>query len=236
MDKPTLNLTDDEKTHVLVMRSIARAFNDTPMVLKGGTALLLGYGLNRFSEDLDYNSPVKLNLESKIRSARPIGVVFDDIKLSKNTDTTTRFKVDYTSGAFSRSVKLDISHREGIAPSQITVIDGIKMYKPSVLIDQKLRATEGRQAIRDLFDLNFLSKHYPGDFSRQNIADYQALTRDINSLDSLYRLAYETDVIVSDAVDYETLILESHEGARSLSSQGPTVIKYKDNDIGGPQR
>ncbi len=34
-----------------------------PMVLKGGTALKLCYGLDRFSEDLDFDSAISLNLE-----------------------------------------------------------------------------------------------------------------------------------------------------------------------------
>jgi hypothetical protein len=45
------SLTSIEKWHVQVMSAIAKSVADTPLILKGGTALLLCYGLDRFSED-----------------------------------------------------------------------------------------------------------------------------------------------------------------------------------------
>jgi predicted nucleotidyltransferase component of viral defense system len=50
-----LNLSPERRLHVEIMRAIARELHDLPMVLKGGTALLLCYGLDRFSEDLDFD-------------------------------------------------------------------------------------------------------------------------------------------------------------------------------------
>lgn len=63
------NLTPIEETHIVVMKAIAMAVADTPMVLKGGTALLLVYGLDRFSEDLDFDSNKAINLENRIQQA-----------------------------------------------------------------------------------------------------------------------------------------------------------------------
>lgn len=57
-----------DETHERLMRAIVESVNDTPLVLKDGTALLLAYGLDRFSEDLDFDSPHKINLESHIRN------------------------------------------------------------------------------------------------------------------------------------------------------------------------
>ena len=67
MDNGEFKLTKHETSHADLMRAIARSLRDTPLVLKGGTALLFGYGLDRFSEDLDFDSHQKLNLESRIR-------------------------------------------------------------------------------------------------------------------------------------------------------------------------
>ncbi len=36
------------------------------MVLKGGTALLLCYGLDRFSEDLDFDAPKKFKIAGRV--------------------------------------------------------------------------------------------------------------------------------------------------------------------------
>jgi predicted nucleotidyltransferase component of viral defense system len=49
-----------DETHERLMRAIVESVNDTPLVLKGGTVLLLAYGLDRFSEDLDFDSPDQL--------------------------------------------------------------------------------------------------------------------------------------------------------------------------------
>lgn len=49
-------LTERDKYHEKLMINILKNLSDTPLVLKGGTALYLGYGLNRFSEDLDFDS------------------------------------------------------------------------------------------------------------------------------------------------------------------------------------
>lgn len=55
-------LTERDKQHERLMRAVLNNLVETPLVLKGGTALYLGYGLNRFSEDLDFDSDKKLNL------------------------------------------------------------------------------------------------------------------------------------------------------------------------------
>ncbi len=56
-------LISTEKWHIEVMSSIVKAVSDTTLILKGGTALLLIYGLDRFSEDLDFDSQKKIRLE-----------------------------------------------------------------------------------------------------------------------------------------------------------------------------
>lgn len=48
------------------MTCILKQLSDTHLVLKGGAALYLGYGLTRFSEDLDFDSSKRLNLLNKI--------------------------------------------------------------------------------------------------------------------------------------------------------------------------
>jgi len=48
---------EQQKEHELVMKALCQGFRkkSLPMVLKGGTALKLCYGLDRFSEDLDFD-------------------------------------------------------------------------------------------------------------------------------------------------------------------------------------
>jgi predicted nucleotidyltransferase component of viral defense system len=63
------NFTEHQTQHVEIMRKIARSFNESPMVLKGGTALLLAYGLDRYSEDLDFDSTKPINPITRISQA-----------------------------------------------------------------------------------------------------------------------------------------------------------------------
>ena len=52
------SFTDAQKTRIGLMRHIAQTLTETTgdfFILKGGTALLLAYGLPRYSTDLDYD-------------------------------------------------------------------------------------------------------------------------------------------------------------------------------------
>ena len=84
----TLNLTDEERLHYQVMQGCLNAIQkEKPLVLKGGTALMLGYGLQRFSEDLDfdiadtYTGKGTIKLDSVLKNALPYGVSLQELVL-----------------------------------------------------------------------------------------------------------------------------------------------------------
>ncbi len=81
-----VSLSEQALNHEKLMRAIVKNLADTPMVLKGGTALYLGYGLNRFSEDLDFDCHKKINLLGRVKSAIPNGIILNDIHIKKDTD------------------------------------------------------------------------------------------------------------------------------------------------------
>ena len=99
-----MNLTDVQQAeHLEVMAAICHAFNKKgmPMVLKGGTALQLCYGLDRFSEDLDFDCAKSLNLESSIKEvfahlgkSRP-HLRDPEISVTKDTETVKRYRINY---------------------------------------------------------------------------------------------------------------------------------------------
>lgn len=66
MDASKSNGLNADDVHVTLMKAIVRSVSSTPYVLKGGTALLLGYGLDRHSEDIDFASPKKLNILNRV--------------------------------------------------------------------------------------------------------------------------------------------------------------------------
>lgn len=83
-----MSFTPAQQTHVRMMREVLRAVHEMPLVLKGGTALLLCYGLARFSEDLDFDASKMLNLENRIEHAlRP---VTQALRITRTKDTDNR--------------------------------------------------------------------------------------------------------------------------------------------------
>lgn len=150
-----LRLSPIEKKHAQFMSEIAKSISDSPTVLKGGTALLLAYGLDRYSEDLDFDSTKQLNLQKRINdSAKKLNIDVKAIHLKKDTPTTKRYVVQYNSEYGFSSLKIETSFRsKKINTQDTTTINGIKTYKIGTLINQKLDAAQNRTKVRDLFDI-----------------------------------------------------------------------------------
>ena len=53
---------------------------------------MFGYDLDRFSEDLDFDSVKKLNLKTKIKENLPTGFEIIEITKPKDTNTVQRYK------------------------------------------------------------------------------------------------------------------------------------------------
>jgi len=211
-DRTTLvsnpNLTPSEEAHITVMRAIAQAVADTPMVLKGGTALLLIYGLDRFSEDLDFDSSKAINLENRIQQAASKHVKVKSIDVLKDTNTVSRYRLVYESSHGEGRLKVETSLRT--QPMNFQLINGIKVYDLSSLIDQKLNALENRTTARDLYDINFLAITYPEKFSDKQWEKINNLCTDLNALEQRFMPAFEDDLILAKH-DISKLILSLHE-------------------------
>ena len=191
-----LNLPQAEVTHVEIMRAIAQDFKDLPMVLKGGTALLLCYGLDRFSEDLDFDAPKKFSVTSRIERVLSRFTRDFDIKVVKDTETVQRLKVHYRKETVDRLLKIETSFRQNPQPETVVVQNGIQTYRVSSLIDQKMAALVGRTKARDLYDVAYLARTYWAEFSPQAKQTLQSLLMDADALESRFRLAFEDDTIL----------------------------------------
>jgi predicted nucleotidyltransferase component of viral defense system len=192
-------LTAQQQQHIKIMTAIAQSVANTPLILKGGTALLLAYSLDRFSEDLDFDCHKNLRLEHKIQEALSYSFKLQSLDLLKDTDTVTRYRLIYDSCVSKNNrLKIEISHRVEREPiSQI--MNGIKVYKLPELIHQKLLALEGRTAARDLYDINFLAKNYKDSFSKGDHKKLKILLSDINTLESRFNPAFKDDEILYQA-------------------------------------
>lgn len=189
------------------MRAIVKNLADTPMVLKGGTALYLGYGLNRFSEDLDFDCCKKINLLSKVKSAIPNGIILNDIHIKKDTDSVGRYMMRYATkdNKEKQTLKLEISYRDAPKESEVNVIEGMRIAKIERIIDNKLCACfdgeHTRTKARDLFDLHFLAKHYEEHFNLDLASRLKDFSKDPDKLVSDYKQNKSEDILLNKIID-----------------------------------
>ena len=203
----TLDFSPERRLHVDIMRTISRDLSDLPMVLKGGTALLLCYGLNRFSEDLDFDSPRKFNIAGRIERILSQKSSAHELKIVKDTETVQRIKSHYQGVTGDRLLKIETSFRTPPDESRVTVIDGIRTYTIEALIEQKTDALTHRTAARDLFDVAFLAKTYISEFSPEIKTRLTSLIQDIDALEHRFEDAFEEDEILATE-DLSSLILQ----------------------------
>lgn len=210
-----MNFTPAQQTHVRMMREVLRAVQETPLVLKGGTALLLCYGLDRFSEDLDFDAPKKLNLESRIEnSLRPITQQLR-ITRTKDTDTVQRYRIEYESASVQGRLKVEVSCRDAVDETDVLERHGVRTYRAARLIAQKINALENRTTARDLYDVHFLATHFRSEFEPVLVGRLLTLTADVNQLEGRFMPAFEEDDLFRDKAEMlSSLILELHEAMK----------------------
>ncbi len=158
-------------------------------ILKGGTALLACYGLDRFSEDID--------LDGKSYNIGEYIAAFCEEKnyqfrIAKDTDTVKRFMIHY--GNDSKPLKVEISFRKkNIAPEETTKINGVNVYRINRLCMMKINAYMGRDKLRDLYDVSFISNNY--------FDELEPATRALLQNALMYKGVEHFDYIVSQQKD-----------------------------------
>ena len=153
----------DEQRHRKIIEEFLYALNkeSNAFILKGGTALMLRYGLNRFSEDID--------LDASHRKANSFIDTFCKMhkipyRTAKDTPTVSRFMLNYNQEG--TQLKVEISYRnKNIHPGDHQCMDGIEVYTIDRLCQLKASAYQGRDTLRDLYDLSFICDRYFSDLS-----------------------------------------------------------------------
>jgi predicted nucleotidyltransferase component of viral defense system len=133
------------------------------LILKGGTALLLCYELDRFSEDIHLDSR---SLEIDIEKFVSIFCKKNSYSyyIAKNTNVVKIFMIHYS--VAGKPLKVEISFRRSIIPEDdYTNINGFTVYTLNSLCTQKSLAYNARDRIRDLYDLSFICKRWWDDIS-----------------------------------------------------------------------
>jgi len=143
------------------------------LVFKGGTCLFFLYGLNRFSEDLDFTMIKEYNIKKLIfnikKDLENLGINYKISELNEN-QTTLSFKIGVEGPLFNKEIercfiKIDISKREKVYYLETkelkTNYPGILGFTINVMSEkeilaEKIRAIITRNQARDLFDSYYL--------------------------------------------------------------------------------
>ncbi len=125
---------------------------------KGGTALMLFYGLPRFSVDLDFNLIQKEETDLVYEKIKNIVLKYGKIKDEAKKHFGLIVVLDY--GMDERSLKIEISNRQGLDRYETKTYLGIPMQ---VMLEADLFANKlcalldrGKVINRDVFDCYFL--------------------------------------------------------------------------------
>lgn len=161
--------TVNRRAHGEAVRAVLRGINsasDNPFILKGGTALMECYGLDRFCEDIDVDAA-----RANVSSSRFFGAIESVCtkegyawRKAKATAAVCRAFIDYGDG--ERPLKVELSLRRPIVEAERTsVVDGILAYTISELCKQACAALMSRDGVCDLFDVAFIAERYYGELS-----------------------------------------------------------------------
>jgi predicted nucleotidyltransferase component of viral defense system len=131
-------------------------------VLKGGTALLMCYGLDRFSEDIDLDGTDRDFFDLIERFCTQYGYEYRN---AKDTASVKRAMV-YYSGK-EKPLKIEVSYRKAVIDTDETrIVSGILVYDINTIAVMKANAYSGRDKIRDLYDVVFIFREYGNKLDR----------------------------------------------------------------------
>ncbi len=154
--------------HEQVMENFLSVLNklSSSFILKDGIALRRCYGLDRFSEDIDLDG-FKQDIGPFVR--RFCAAYGYSYREAKNTEVVKRYLINY--GNDSKPLKVEVSYRNKKFSDQdlskITEIrNGTLVYTIDILGVMKSIAYQGRDKLRDLYDLSFICEKYVNALSR----------------------------------------------------------------------
>lgn len=170
------NLGQIEKDYLqhIFLLNLYRKIKDE-LIFKGDTALQKTYGLNRFSEDLDFTITHGTDIELILKTVQTNMKIFGckaTKKKNKGNDIGDKYLIKIKGPLFNGTeqshthIRLDISKREKVVlPIKINTITPIYRDLPpytlaimstSEIMAEKIRAILTRNNARDMYDLWFL--------------------------------------------------------------------------------
>lgn len=176
-----------EEYEMIILKALFESEIGKFFVFKGGTALRLGYGSPRFSEDLDFSVVEKFNKETLVKILKSIAGQYEALELVETKQKFFTFfalfkvKEDFIPHAFS--IKFEVSLRPVewkknkdfellVLQSKVTILTVLSQIARLERIEQE-KLTINPPRVRDLFDIWFirqkLGKPAPLDFKGLDI-------------------------------------------------------------------
>lgn len=216
---------DWRDTHGKVILDFLKFLNKETdqFTLKGGTALLTCYGLDRFSEGIDLDGRKRDIRETARRFCNIYGY---SLHITKDTNVVKRCAIDY--GNSEHRLKVEVSYRQpNRRPEVETVINSIKVYTIESLAIQKSNAFQKRDTLRDIYDLAFICLNYFDQLS-ETTKDMMRNALEYKGLDQLeYILATQEDPLI-DKDKLEEDFLKMHDKLGILFTLNDDLVQSEE--------
>lgn len=243
METNLTNLTYWQKERISVMKKILSELGDE-YILKGGTALMFFYGLNRFSEDIDLDARGSLEKVEKVLQ-KTITENQWQYRVTKNTDIVFRMMIDYggKNDLGNYPLKLEVSGRNKKMINgnvlKVRKIKDVSVYDLSVLASMKLLAFAKREKIRDFYDIAFLVNRHSNLFSDEQLfqikstmeyKDLNILVKYLNTELSKYLLVKTNaeELVLNTYVKIEDILITRNQRNKEINIQ---ITKNKGNEL-----
>jgi predicted nucleotidyltransferase component of viral defense system len=196
--------------------------NSLPYVLKGRTALVKCYGMDRMSEDIDLDAST---VDYSQKGCALLDIIAPYCKqqgyllrIAKDTDFVKRIMI---ACGGDKPLKVELSLRSLYVPSDnYLTVNGIVVYDIDNICQMKVAAYLARDKIRDLFDLTFILNEHFSALSRQtcNLLRAAFTRKDLSQFD--YLVATQSDPLIDTSL-LEERFLKAFE-ILDLSAPKPT--------------
>jgi len=174
-EKLPLHILEQDYIQALILIEL---YNQTEsLVFKGGTLLKHAYGLDRYSEDLDFTQTTKKNHKNTLKKTTKKLLIYGieaELKDTIETKQTLKTRLSYQGPLYTGlsktkgRVEIEISKRNDILLGgewtrlffkypEASVVNCLSMKKPEIMAE-KLRALSMREKPRDLYDIWYLMK------------------------------------------------------------------------------
>ena len=165
--KSAVSINDCKLEHRKIINSFLEYLNNSSdsYILKGGAALFICYKSDRFSENIKLDSN-KSNIKNIVDAYCKNNNY--SYYTSKETDSIKKYMINYGNYNNPLEIELSLRNRE-INNSEVSTIDGIKVYNINTLCIMKAIAYVYREKIRDLYDLTFIVNNYFENLDQQTI-------------------------------------------------------------------